>query len=299
MSSSLKLLVGLLVVIMLALGYAAWQQNRSQSLLDTQLHELAHVLEQQNSAAVTYAGSLLKSTEAAVVKNQNQARDLSVLRRATALDTAVRTILDSLESVRNRLLRATGNSAGAPSLRHPNETASVAQLLDKDARTRQALQQQLATCVDTLIKLGPASPTPVLMPAFDGLTLVQALAVITELESTVLSREGQVLRHLAKHVGVRTMPTYLVAAATAETNTVTPGDTYRARLQLLKSVVPANMKMYYNGRPLQIEPNGLAKVRFRAPQQLGPAAWNATIRINQNGRDSTFTLRVPYQVARP
>jgi len=63
--------------------------------------------------------------------------------------------------------------------------------------------------------------------------------------------------------------------------------------------------MTYNGSPLSVGPDGHGKVEFTARpgafDQAGNAKanWTGSIRLNQNGRDTTFKVTVPYTVTKP
>jgi len=116
----------------------------------------------------------------------------------------------------------------------------------------------------------------------------------------MLARQAQILQHIAQATANPYWPTRLVATASAESNVVAPGATYRAELGLV-SYYPADklkMHMTCNGQPVPIGSDGIGQASFRAPTRPGPATWTGAIRLNQNGRDTTFKVTVPYRVAR-
>ena len=89
--------------------------------------------------------------------------------------------------------------------------------------------------------------------------------------------------------------------ATAVSNVVAPGGSYRAQFGLVSyfSAQELTMRMNCNGQPVPTNAQGVGLVSFRAPARPGPAQWTGTIRLQSNGRDTTFKVTVPYRVARP
>lgn len=278
-------------------SYLGYRQHQAQAQLGQLLQQLNATLATQNNEAAKQAEQTLRGIEEKVAKNRNQPAELAVLHRAQALSHRVQGLCDTLRRLPQLLRRAAGEPAAPSPLRQPEATAAVAQLLGRGTRGQRALHQQLAACADTLRWLGPAEFAPLTAPAFDGLPTTEALAALTQLEAQVRAGEARTLRHLARPLGAPSIPTRFVAAATAERATVAPGATYRARLLVVKSLFTVATRMYCDGRPVPVGPDGVGTVRFRAPTKPGPASWTAVIRLNQNGRDTTFVARVPYRVA--
>ena len=97
---------------------------------------------------------------------------------------------------------------------------------------------------------------------------------------------------------VRELPHHLKIMAVAESNTVAPGEVYRAELVMRKVLVIPGAQLYCDGQPVAVGPDGMGHVSFRAPTRPGRASWLAKMRILVNGRDTTFQRRVVYRVAR-
>lgn len=118
-------------------------------------------------------------------------------------------------------------------------------------------------------------------------------------EHQLLAAETAVLLHLDRALTQRKLFFEPLVLATAERDIVSPGDNYRARL-LVATHSPSDLRMpmTYNGQPVPIDSNGIGQVRFRASTRPGPATWTGTIRLNQNGRVTTFRVTVPYRIAR-
>nr|GFC11915.1 hypothetical protein [Tanacetum cinerariifolium] len=192
----------------------------------------------------------------------------------------------------DQLRRATGNKAAQP-LQHLG--ASIGAGLSYVAPRRQALERQLATYADTLRLFGllNAKQNPLLVPTLkENTPVTEALADLARLESEVLAQQALALQRLSANVGAPRWLAHPLAIATAESNIVAPGDTYRAQLGLIGyfSAHELRMQMTCNGRPVLTSPNGTGLISFRAPTRPGPATWTGTIRISSNNRDSTFRV---------
>jgi len=295
--SRFALTLTLLLLAALGGGYVGYRQQQAQAQRGHLLQQLDNALTAQNNETAKQTAETLRSMAETIAKNRNQPAEMAVLHRAEALSSRIQRLCDTLRTYQQLLRRAAGREAAPNSLAQPEATAPVARLLGSGTRGQRALHQQLAACTDTLRRLGAATAAPPAAPAFANLPIVEALAVLTQLEAQLRASEARTLRHLARPLGAARLPTRLVAAATAERASVAPGDTYRARLVVVKSLATVATRMFCNGQPVPVGPDGVGRVRFRAPAKPGPASWTATIRLNQNGRDTTFAVRVPYRVA--
>ena len=236
---------------------------------------------------------------ATVEKNRSQPREVAVLRRTRRFDSQVSTLLDALRACRDELRRASGNPAAPLPLLNPDDTGGTARLLGAGTPRQRALGQLVAAYTDTLRRLSPAGGNELTLPAFDALPAAEALATLTGLECTIRGQQIRTLQQLARPLGASRLPSRPVAVAAAETDVVAPGATYQATLQVVTSLSVPTTRMFCNGRPVPVGPDGAGQVRFRAPARLGPATWQASIRLHQNGRDTTFLATVAYRVARP
>ena len=286
----------LLLLLLTVVSSSGYRHYHTQARLARQLQQLDQVLNIQNNDAAVTASGMVKGINAAVIKNQLQPRGVALLHRAEALELRTRQLLDTLNACRELLCRATGDSDNGAALRHPGETRAVAQLLGSGTRRQLALQQQLATYTDTVRQFRGVHPASFPPATFENMSAVEALAALTELQSAILDATNAALRHLAATIGAGRLSPQLLAVAPAESNVVAPGETYHARLLLLKSLPARNLKMYCDGRPVTVGSNGVGHVRFHASTRPGPAFWTATIQLHQYGR-TTFRVRVPYRVA--
>jgi hypothetical protein len=283
-----------------AAGGAALHYCRQQAQLHQQLGQLTELLSTENNQASRDADGTVKGMAAAAEKNRNQPADLLLLRRAHSLQAHVQQLATMLQTGSEQLRRATGNKEALP-LQHPG--AAIGTALSAVALHRPTLARRLAAYADTLRRLALLDPNmPALQaPALEATTPVaEALADLTRLESEILACQAHALQRLSQRVGTRRGRAHPLAIATAASNVVAPGATYRAQLGLVDyfSARELNMQLACDGRPVPTGPDGTGLVRFRAPTRPGPATWTGTIHLNQYGRDTTFRVTIPYRVAR-
>ncbi|HEX8350182.1 MAG TPA: gliding motility protein GldM, partial [Hymenobacter sp.] len=142
---------------------------------------------------------------------------------------------------------------------------------------------------------------------FENTPVVAALATISQKETEVLKYESEALQKQSEKVGAKTIVFDKIGAfASAESNTVAAGTKYKAELFLTASASSIRPSMTLNGSSLAVDPtNGHGKVEFTArpggfdASGNAKSSWTGTIRFNQNGRDTTFTVKVPYTITKP
>lgn len=290
-------LFALVLTLLASLGY--WYHQQLERL-DAQLAYSTAVLKTENEQAARTAYNNLRLIEATVEKNRNQPAEVARLQRAKALHRQITNALASLHDCVDAIYRLAGRTTNNTGLRQPayrpfTDTASPA------SQHWQKLGQQLTTCTDSLRQASPAAvlPSVTLPQPAAAVTPTQALADLVLAEHQLLAAETAVLLHLDRALTQRKLLFEPLVLATAERDIVSPGDNYRARL-LVAAHGPSDLRMHMtcNGRPVPIDSNGIGQVRFRTPARPGPATWAGTIRLNQNGRDTTFWVTVPYRVAR-
>lgn len=278
------------LVLLLVTGivsYGFYQQHQRETLLLSELPLLLRTLDNANTEARRTAEATLRRMQETVAKDRNQPHDLAVLATATSLQACANNLLGTLQAHR------TAFSTSQPTT---FSYLSKASLLSPGRHPQQQLQQELARYAAALRQLATPDSTQLVAPDFGYLPTT--LADLAHLESQVLNTEIRAIQRLHQLVGAATISSRVVAVATAESAVVAPGTTYRAQLFLVKSLLPQSMHMFCNGRAIPIGPMGAGLVRFRAPSQPGPAFWIGKIHLTQNGRDTTFQVRVPYQVVR-
>jgi hypothetical protein len=301
MKRSVFVLVLVGLVVGGAWGMTFYRQHRAQQRLNVQLELLTNVLVNDNDAAGRAADRAVQDIHASVARNQNQPREMALLAAAESLEARTDSVVRTLRRRSEELLIATQNVRLRPTLPHPAETRSVARLLGNGSATQQELRQLLSGYAAALRAIRPGAAFSISEPSFEGLPAVAAFAAFARLENDVLTAEAGALRHLASQVSSTRVKWQLVAMAEAESNTVAPGEMYRARLLLTNALqLPASARVLCNGQPIPVEAGALGRVRLVAPTRPGPAAWTGTISFRTGGgRDTTFRVRVPYRVARP
>jgi gliding motility-associated protein GldM len=123
----------------------------------------------------------------------------------------------------------------------------------------------------------------------------------------VLKYQADALQKQAEKVGAKTIVfDKLGAFASAESNTVAAGTKYKAELFLTAAASGLKQNMTYNGSPLAVDSktnHGMIEFTARPgnfdASGNAKANWTGSIRINQNGRDTTFKVTVPYTITKP
>jgi hypothetical protein len=279
----MRYFIFLLVLTTAIFGWLSLQSSRQQRRLNQQLEQLTGVLSVENDLAKHNAQNTIRGIETAAAKNQNQPTELALLHRVQGLQTCVNQLVDMLRTCGDQLRRTTGNLSELLPFQHFGSPIKLT--LSQGTPHRQALERQLATYADTLRRLSPteANAAALRVPAFEEDTpVVEALADLCQLESEVLALQTKVLHRIAKSIGKKEWQLHLLATATAESNVVAPGDTYRAKLGLVSYYPTSELAMHMacNGQPVPTDADGIGIVRFRAPTRLGPATWKGTIRFN-------------------
>jgi len=274
------------------------------------------------------AEGTIKGIQEAVAKNRNQAADQAVLKQSEEIRTKTKEVVAYLASVRDKLVTATENDKGKNEYKNMSAEDKVAITMLGGTRNGLAYPMQ-KTLNDYSAYIGQFVPgaQPLALDAktdprvtdpeqknknfaelnFENTPLVAALAVLSQKETEVLKYEADALQKQAEKVGAKTIVfDKLGAFASAESNTVAAGTKYKAELFLTAAASGLKQNMTYNGSALSVDPKtNHGKIEFTArPGSFdaagnAKASWTGTIRINQNGRDTTFRVTVPYTVTKP
>ena len=279
-----------------------------------------------NDKTSVAADGTVKGIEAAVKKNQNQARDLNVLKQSEEIRTKTKDMIAYLRDVREKLLKATENTGPEMTNLSGEDKVAITMLGGKRnglAYTglkpklneyAQYIKQFVPDAVDLAIdakddkRVSEKSQKTKNFAElnFENTPVVAALATISQKETEVLKYEAEALSAQAQKVGAKTIVFDKIGAfASAESNTVAAGTKYKAELFLTASASSIRPSMTLNGSALAVDPNGHGKVEFTArpggfdASGNAKASWEGRIRFNQNGRDTTFTVKVPYTITKP
>ena len=279
-----------------------------------------------NDKTSVAADGTVKGIEAAVKKNQNQARDLSVLKQSEEIRAKTKDIIGYLRGVRQQLLKATENTGPEMTNLSGEDKVAITMLGGKqNGIAYTGLKPKLNEYAEFIKQYVPEASALALDAKedkrvteksqktknfaelnFENTPVVAALATISQKETEVLKYESQALSAQAQKVGAKTIVFDKIGAfASAESNTVAAGTKYKAELFLTAFASSIRPSMTLNGSPLPVDPTGHGKVEFTArpggfdASGNAKASWTGTIRFNQAGRDTTFTVKVPYTVTKP
>ncbi|MDO7851055.1 type IX secretion system motor protein PorM/GldM [Hymenobacter convexus] len=274
------------------------------------------------------ADGTVKGIEAAVKKNNNQARDLNILKQSEEIRAKTKELVAYLRDVRQKLLTVTENKGPEMTNLSGEDKVAITMLGGQkhNGIAYTGLKPKLNEYSEFIKQYVP-NATPLAIDAkddprvtekaqknknfaelnFENTPVVAALATISQKETEVLKYESDALSALAQKVGAKTVVFDKIGAfASAESNTVAAGTKYKAELFLTASASTIHPSMTLNGSSLAVDPaNGHGKVEFTARPGAfdasgnAKASWTGTIRFNQNGRDTTFTVKVPYTITKP
>ncbi|HEX8326969.1 MAG TPA: gliding motility protein GldM [Hymenobacter sp.] len=271
------------------------------------------------------ADNTVKGIQAAVVKNQNQARDKAVLAQSEEIRQKTKDIVSYLRGVREQLLKATENTGAEMTNMSSEDKVAITMLGGKkNGIAYTTLKPKLNEYAQYMKQFVPEA-APLALDGkedkrvtkdqrtknfaelnFENTPVVAALATISQKETEILELESAALQKQAEKVGAKTIVFDKIGAfASAESNTVAAGTKYKAELFLTASASSISPRMTLNGSPLSVGPDGKGKVEFTArpggfdASGNAKSSWTGTIRFNQNGRDTTFTVKVPYTITKP
>ena len=279
-----------------------------------------------NDKTSVAAEGTLKGIEAAVKKNQNRAHDLTVLKQSEEVRTKTKDLISYLRGIREQLLKATENTG--PEITNMSGEDKVAMTMLGGKRNGVAytgLKPKLNEYAQYIKQYVPEASALALDAKedtrvtekeqksknfaelnFENTPVVAALATISQKETEVLKYEADALQKLSREVGAENIIFDKIGAfASAESNTVAAGTKYKAELFLTAAATSIHPSMTLNGAPLSVGPDGHGKVDFMArPGSFdasgnAKASWNGTIRFSQNGRDTTFSVKVLYTITKP
>ncbi len=313
-------MIGMMYLVLTAL--LALQVNSAILLKFKFIDDSLLSVNDKTSAA---ADGTVKGIQAAVVKNQNQARDKAVLVQSEEIRQKTKDLISYLRGVRQDLLKATENTAADMKNMSGEDKVAITMLGGKKNGIAYATMQPKLNEYVTYMKQFVVEATPLALDGkedprvtkdqrsknfaelnFENTPVVAALATISQKETEILELEAEALRVQAEKVGAKTIVFDKIGAfASAESNTVAAGTKYKAELFLTASATSISPRMTLNGGPLSVGPDGKGKVEFTARPGAfdasgnAKASWTGTIRFNQNGRDTTFTVKVPYTITKP
>ena len=279
-----------------------------------------------NDKTSVAADGTIKGIQDAVVKNQNQARDKTILQESEEIRTKTKELTAYLRGLREKLLKVTENTGPEMTNLSGEDKVAITMLGGKNNGLAYTELKPKLNDYSTFIKKYVPSASPLALDGkedtrvteksqktknfaelnFENTPVVAALATISQKETEVLKYEAEALSAQAQKVGAKTIVFDKIGAfASAESNTVAAGTKYKAELFLTASASSISPRMTLNGSSLPVSAEGKGKVEFTArpggfdASGNAKSSWTGTIRFNQNGRDTTFTVKVPYTITKP
>jgi len=287
-------------------------------------------LQEVNRKTVTDNTGVISNIKTAIAENKNpSANDQRVLNNAQEVRDQTAQMVSYIQSLRETLIEKTGGKTeegyaqpegndivantmiGAADKRN----GAAYELKDKLNKYAQFLKKYNPNMPNQLANDGSEDPVASKDPSqknkdfaelnFEETPMVAALAVLSQKESEVLKYEADALQKLAAEVGADIIKfEKIFAMARAESKTVAAGTKYKADMFIAASSDNIVPKMSFQGKPVSVT-NGMGQVEFVASASNYDAdgnskqTWKGQVTINQNGRDTTFTVTEDYVVAKP
>jgi gliding motility-associated protein GldM len=281
-----------------------------------------------NEKTIQDNSSTVGNIQEAVSKGGNRPIDRKVLEDANVVRAKTKEVITHLRELREAMIDRSGGRDEHGGYNNPKEEEKIAIMMIGGRRDGQAyeLKDKLNNYATFLRTYNP-SVGPLAVDAkedpiasrdpnqrnkdfaelnFGQTPLVAALAVLAQKEAQVLNYEADVLKNLAGKVGADIIKfDKLQGVARAESKTVAAGTKYSAEMFITASSSALTPTMTYGGRPVKVDENGRGRVEFVAQagnydaDGISRQKWKGLIQINNNGRDTTFTVEEEYLVAKP
>ncbi|MBJ6117784.1 gliding motility protein GldM [Pontibacter sp. BT310] len=320
-------MIGMMYLVLTAL--LALQVN-SAILLKFQF--LDESLLEVNSKTVNDNAGVLTNIKSAVNEGGNRSSDARVLNNAQEIRKQTSDMVNYIRGLREKLVKVTGgmNEEIANQYANPSAEDKVAMTMigaaNKKNGSAYELKDKLNTYAKFLKQYNPNMPAQLANDGkedpvakndksqrnkdfaelnFENTPLVAALAVLSQKENEVLKYEADALQKLATQVGADIIKfEKIFAMARAESKTVAAGTKYKADMFIAASSDAITPTMTFQGKPVKVV-DGKGIVEFTAAASNYDAegnskqTWKGQIKINQNGRDTVFTVEEDYVVAKP
>jgi len=284
-----------------------------------------------NNKTVGDNTNTIKGISQAVAKAGNRPNDQKVVNSANEVRTRTAELISYMNGLRDLLVKESGgpgedgerykNAAEEEAINRamiggPNKNGKAYELQKKLNDYAGFLKQFNSNMPAKLALTGKEDPIASKDPNqknkdfaelnFESTPLVAALAVLAQKEAEVLKYESDILKDLAGRVGADQIKfDKILGTATAESNIVAAGTKYRAEMFLTAFSSNLTPKMSSSAGPVRIV-NGRGQIEFTAsaggPKNkdgLIEKNWTGRITLNNNGRDTTFTVSQKYMVVEP
>ncbi|MBO2011143.1 hypothetical protein [Hymenobacter negativus] len=242
----------------------------------------------------------------AVSKNQNQVRDVVVLKESQQILSRAKYIVDTLHLFQ-QALRAAAHETSAGALHRPDVATQPGQITEEQL-TRQLDQYTafIRIFIPEVPALTQAGPEETTWFYAEHAPIASALASLTRLEAQVRHQTAEALNRQAQKVGSGCCMCFdkIGAIAVAASNTVAPGGNYKAQLFLTQAASSLRPIMSAEGKAIAVQPNGWGLVEIQVPplQPNQPdtvrAHWRGLIQVRTSTSDTTFQVNVPYSIVK-
>jgi gliding motility-associated protein GldM len=273
-----------------------------------------------------------KKIEKAVTDAGNKATDVAVLEKARAVRKESNEIKEYIKSLRAEIVTVTGGYLdGDPKKMYAGakEEEKVAMLMMGTGKNGKgyALKAEVNKFVDDLNKVTGKKYPYIALDAKDDerispgdqkrkdfvelnfvhTPMVAAMAVLSNLEADVLKHESQALKELADQVGAADLKfDQVIAMVRPSSKVVAAGTKYEAEMFLAASASTITPTMKARGASIPVDSKTkLGKVTFTASggaydkEGLSKQSWSGEVTFKFKGKDTTFTVKEEYFVAKP
>ncbi|MCJ8166142.1 gliding motility protein GldM [Pontibacter sp. E15-1] len=288
-------------------------------------------LQEVNKRTVTDNAGVVSNIQAAIAENKTpSANDNRVLKNAQTVREQTADLVSYIQGLRKELIEKSGGMTEEGGYAQPEGNDIVANTMIGASNKRNGagyvLKGKLNEYAKFLKQYNPNTPEKLALDGsedpvaskdksqknkdfaelnFEETPMVAALAVLSQKESEILKYEADALQKLAASVGADIIKfEKIFAMARAESKTVAAGTKYKADMFIAASSDNIVPKMSFQGKPVKVS-NGMGQVEFVAAASNYDAdgnskqTWKGQVTINQNGRDTTFTVTEDYVVAKP
>ena len=136
--------------------------------------------------------------------------------------------------------------------------------------------------------------------------MVAAMATLSNLQAEVLKHESDALTYLQQQLGIDEIKfDQVFAMYRADSRVVAAGTKYTAELFMAASSSTLTPTISVDGRSLKVDKEGRGLLEFTATagaydsEGNAKKSWNGKITIKNKGKDTTFTVKGDYVVAKP
>jgi len=306
MKRSTLLLALCSVAAFVAAGVLLYRGQAQNAVVLDKIMALEARLATNNQQGVQAMANTVYGINVAVSKNQNQARDVAVLKASQLILGRTKSLTDTLHLFQ-QALRAAVHEAPAGPLHYPGAASQPGSITPQQlARQLDHYTAFIRVFVPEVPALTQPAPLATTWLYTDHAPVAAALASLTRLEAQVRRQATDALNNEAQKVGSGCCMCFdkIGAMAVAASNTVAPGAIYEAQLFLTQAATSLRPKMSAEGKALAVQPNGRGEIDILVPT-LRPgqpdtlhAQWRGIVQVQTGQADTTFQVIAPYFIVK-